>query len=338
MNVANLNLRWIGPSWHNCGPTGGQKGALAQDQAFQQALNQDYGQVFGENQQLMKGLTTNLNGIISAGPGQQGYSAPELATMNSQAINAAAAGNQKLQTEIGEQGAKGMSTPGVESGVEQAERAAAATGVDTALSNQEANITQQNYATGRQNYEAAVGQEEAAPGAFENPSTSLAGAVTGANQATGAQANQNAADSTGTELLGLGEGLASDAASAIGCVTPETVVSCPDGDSVARDLQVGDVVTGLLGNEAIKALELSVQPTVEITLADGKSVIVSMSHTFSTSSGGYTEAWEAQGKSLRTIDGNSDVVSVISRGDAPVIKIRLSGQHAYISNDIWSLE
>jgi len=208
-------LIFRGPTWKNCGPTSGQSNALAADQSFQAMLTKDYGTVFGENQNLMNNLTSNLGQIISAGPGQQGFSAPELASMNSQAINSAAAGNQKLQTAIGENAAgKGITggDPGVESGVVQAERAAAATGVDTALSNQQANITQQNYNTGRQNYWSAVGGQEAAPGAFENPSNQAANSVIGSNQETGTMANQTATSSVGNELLGLGEGLARNAA------------------------------------------------------------------------------------------------------------------------------
>jgi hypothetical protein len=215
MTVARLNLLYIGSVWKNCGPTGGQTDALKSDQAFQKMLSSDYQSTFQQNQALFNNLTSNLGSIISAGPGQQGFTAPELATMNSQAINASAAGNQKLQTAIGENGVRGEAgDPGVESGVEQAERAAAATQEDTTLNNTEANITQANYNTGRQNYWSAVQGQEAAPSAFENPTTQLAGQVNNANAGTGSQANQNAQDSTGNELLGLGEGLAADAATA----------------------------------------------------------------------------------------------------------------------------
>ena len=93
----------------------------------------------------------DLQGIINAGPSQQGIPT-ELAAQNSQAINAAAASNQKAQQEIGLNAAKGTANPGVESGVTQAERSSAATAVDTNLNNTEANITQKNYDIGRQNY------------------------------------------------------------------------------------------------------------------------------------------------------------------------------------------
>lgn len=210
-------FRFVGDIWKNCGDTAGQKSALQSDQAFSALMKSNYGTEFGENQALMKNLTTNLGGIINAGQGQQGETPTELAAQNSQAINAAAASNQKIQQEIGVNGAKsGSANPGVESGVEQAERANAATAVDTNLNNTEANITQHSYDVGRQNYWNAVGEQEKAPGAFENPTSEAAGQVTGANQVTDTQANANAASSTGTELLGLGEGLAADAATAYG--------------------------------------------------------------------------------------------------------------------------
>jgi len=215
--VYDLDLRWIGGSWFNCGPTSGQSQSLAADQAFQSTLNNSYATEFGENQALMKNLTTNLGQIVAAGPGQQGYTPTELAAQNSQAINAAAAGNQKLQTAIGENAAAhGGGAPGVESGVEQAEKAAAATTEDTQLANTEANITNANYATGRQNYWSAVQGQMQAPGAFEDPLSATAKNIVGANADTGEEANSVASSSLGNELLGLGEGLAGDVSTVAG--------------------------------------------------------------------------------------------------------------------------
>lgn len=164
----------------------------------------------------MQNLTGNLQGIINAGPSQQGESPTELAAQNSQAINAAAASNQKAQQEIGLNAAKGTANPGVESGITQAERSSAATAVDTNLNNTEANITQKSYDIGRQNYWSAVEGQEKAPAAFEDPANQAGQVATGANQVTDTQANANAADSTGNELLGLGEGLAADTATVAG--------------------------------------------------------------------------------------------------------------------------
>jgi hypothetical protein len=171
-----------------------------------------YSAQFSNNMTLMNNLTSNLGSIISGGPGQQGMSPTELASENSQAINQAAAANKNVQQAIGENAAKGTATPGIESGITQAERAAASTNIENQLGNTEAGITQKNYDIGRQNYWSGVGEQEKAPGAFEDPLSQTANAVTGANQATDTQANANAQSSTGTELLGLGTAFAGDAA------------------------------------------------------------------------------------------------------------------------------
>lgn len=208
--ISNLDFRFMGESWFNCGATGGQEAALQADQQFQNMVTSDYATTFAENQGLMNNLSANLNNVIGAGAGQQGFTAPELASMNAQNINAAAASNQKLQTSIGENAAgKSTATPGVESGVEQAEKAAAQTAVDTNMNTNAANITQANYATGRQNYWNAVGKQEELPGAFESPSASFANSANASNQNTAGQANQVAAANNSWE--GLATGLIGDA-------------------------------------------------------------------------------------------------------------------------------
>ena len=215
--VDNLYIfRYLGRIFTNCGgATGGQAASLGSDQAFQKTMLGDYNTEFGENQALMNNLTRNLQTTINAGVGQQGFAAPELASMNSQNINAAAASNAKLQTAIGENAAgKSTADPGVESGVLQAEKAAAATQVDTSMNNTAANITQANYNTGRQNYWSAVKGQEEAPSAFETPLSQTASAVNNSNSITGSQANAiQQADQEGIDsTLGLVTGLAGDAA------------------------------------------------------------------------------------------------------------------------------
>ena len=341
MNAAiyEVNFRYIGRSWFNCGPTAGQSGALTTDQNFSKTLGAAYNQVFSENQGLMQNLTGNLQGIINAGPSQQGFSPQELAAQNSQAINAAAASNQKVQQEIGVNAAKGTANPGVESGITQAERSSAATTVDTNLSNTAANITNADYTTGRQNYFSAVGAQEAAPGAFENPANQAGSVASGANQVTDTQANANAADSTGNELLGLGEGLAADAGTALGCVTPDTSIVMANGEEVrAGDLKIGDRVHGLTTEDKIVNLVLSLQPAVRITMLGGTEITVSESHTFALLDGGYVLAADSLGASLKVRDWASSVKSVEPVGKVAVIKICLTGSHAYVSNGIWSLE
>lgn len=207
----------IGPSWKNCGleASPGQESALAADRNFQNILNANYKTEFSQNQQLFNNLTTNLGQITNAGVSQQGFSAEELAAKNSENTNAAAAANQKLQTAIGENAAgKSNATPGVESGVVQAERAAAASQVEGVKNTNVANITQQNYDTGRQNYWTATENLERAPSAFEAPSISTANAINSAdaNVSNQANANQQANAAGISAYTGLAEGVAKSVA------------------------------------------------------------------------------------------------------------------------------
>jgi len=81
------------------------------------------------------------------------------------------------------------------------------------------------------------------------------------------------------------------------------------------------------------------QPSVKIVLEDGTTITVSESHTFMTAIGGYTFAQDALNKTLTGADGNVfSVVRTERVGIQPVIRIFLDGDHAYVSNGVWSLE
>lgn len=203
-----MNFRYVGVVFLNCDPSSGQKTALANDTAFGQTLRSSYGTDFADASSIFDSLHTQLDGITKAGESQQGESAAELATKNSQAINAAAGANKNIQAAIGQKAGMSGATPGVESGVTQAVRANAATQVENNLSNKEADITKENYDIGRENYEKAVGAEEALPGVFST-SNQAAGEAVGAAKVTDDQANANAAASS--SWMGLVGGLADSA-------------------------------------------------------------------------------------------------------------------------------
>lgn len=209
------HLIFKGPSWRNCGAGTGQEDNLKAEAAFQKTITGEYAQTFGQNEALFNNLNTNLSQITSAGLSQQGYTPAQLAAINAQNVNDAAASNQKLQTAIGENAAgKSNATPGIESGIEQAERAAAATQVENTKNTNAAKITQQNYETGRQNYWTATEASEKLPQAIEGATSDSAGEVTGANNAVGTQANANA--TANNAWLGIVGGVAGDAATAFG--------------------------------------------------------------------------------------------------------------------------
>lgn len=208
-------FKYVGRTYKNCDPSGAQQAILQQLQSWSKMLTNSYSSVFGDGSQMFQQLSQSLNGIISKGPDTMGYSPEELAAKNSQAINSAAASAKDVNQAIGTNAAKGGAVPGVESGVVQSERAQADTSVLNNLSNKEADITEKGYDVGRQEFNTAVQEKENSLGASFNPSTSMAGAVTGADSATAAQANANAAEST--SWMGLVGGMAD---AAVGGMSP----------------------------------------------------------------------------------------------------------------------
>lgn len=330
-------FQFTGDIWKNCGASGGQEAALTNDLNFNKMMMGNYSTVFSQNQGFLKSLMANLQPIVNAGAGQQGFTPTELAAKNSQNINAAAASNQKVQQSIGESAAASNATPGVESGITQSERAAAATAIDQNMNNQAANITQQNYDVGRQNFWDATNLTATAPAALENPGTSAASQVNNSDANTSEQANAN--ESANNSWQGLVTGLAGDAATAFACVSLLTSIMLSTGEYVyANELKIGNTLRGLGENVAIMDLIESIKDCVQLILENGLTIDVSTSHTFSMPAGGYTEAWEALGKSISTIHGESEVVSVQRSGSKPVIKICTDGSHSYVSNQIWSLQ
>ena len=191
----------------------GQKNALASDQAFGKEISQNYGTDFSEAQGIFNSLNGNMEAIVAKGPGQQGDTPEELAAKNSQVVENAAASNKNINASIRQKAAMSGAAPGVESGATEGAVAGSEAKVENNLSNQEAGITQENYATGRQNYDTAVSGEMKLPAATMDPVNQAAGEVNSANQTTGKQADANAESSN--SWMGLVGGLVGSAAKAI---------------------------------------------------------------------------------------------------------------------------
>lgn len=336
---------YVGKTYKNCDPSKSQKSALAADSSFRTTLQSSYGTDFSESQQLFNNLNANFESIVAKGPSQEGMSPQEKAAENSQALNSAAAANKNVQALIGQKASMSNATPGVESGVVQAERATAATNVENNLSNKQTDIVEKSFELGRENYNNAVKADLQLPGATMDPVNQAGGEVIGAEKVADDQANANAAAQS--SWMGIVGGLAGDAVgaagTAAGCVTPDTkiVLYSPKYYNFtvpAYGVKVGDILEGIQGPEKVIRLEESQQPCVHITLTDGKWISVSKSHTFALADGGYTEAWDAFGKKILTHNGHSVVERIESLPIQPVIKICLTGAHAYLSNGIWSLE
>ncbi len=234
MNI--ITYKYVSTVYKNCAPSAAQKNALATAQSWGDTLQGSYKTVFNAGSSLFNSIKGKLDSVLN---NPQGYSAADLAAMKSQSLNTAAADINKLNAYVGEKAAVGGSTPGIESGVNQAIRGAGAASILSAESNREANITEKSDELKQQNFENAIKGEEALPGAAFDPSSKMAGDVTNANIATANQANANA--QTSDQWIGVVGGLADTAVAGLtggkapsnpnpgGTAKPQSIAPTPEG-------------------------------------------------------------------------------------------------------------
>ncbi len=153
-----------------CGPSAAETSISGKQQAFDNTLQQSFNSRFGSQSDIMAGLNSALSPILEAGPGQQGFSPAELAARNTQAINTTAGNYRNAAQAVAGQlaGRGGGGSSGLVSGVDQQIKASLASQAAGNLSNQENQITAENYATGRQNFFNANAGLNALAG-LENP-------------------------------------------------------------------------------------------------------------------------------------------------------------------------
>jgi len=200
-----------------CGPSGAEKYSASQETSLAQMLQANFQTTFGEQQSVLKSLNNSLSPILAAGPNQQGFNAPELANLNTTAINASGAAARNAEQAAGNAlaGRGGGGSSGLESGVDQQIKAGIASTATGQLAAQQNQIQAANYATGRQNFFNAVNGENAIAGQY-NPS-SYGGEASNANQAAFTMADkiqQEAAQAQAEEISGI-TSLAMDAGGAI---------------------------------------------------------------------------------------------------------------------------
>jgi hypothetical protein len=201
-----INFKYVSPTYKNCAPSAAQQQALASDQSWQGTLRSSYGTEFGQDTAMYNSLNGQLSAIAAS---TSAYSAPVLASMNAQTLNTAAANAAKVNAALGREAAKGSVTPGVESGIVQAEKAGAETQIMGTMANEQAGITQENANLGIQERDKALtAQANLGKDVYAN-ANQAAGEETTAEQATSAQANTNAQESR--SWIGVVGGLANAA-------------------------------------------------------------------------------------------------------------------------------
>lgn len=180
-----------------CGPSKDEKNAFNTEKSVssQQAsnfktLSDQAASIFGSSSQIFKDLTSAFEPILSAGPGQNGYTASELANLKSQAITQTGMAYRNASQAAGERAAAagGGNTllPSGSTAQMQANIAQAGAGATAgALSN----INLQNSELGRQNWLQAAGVLGGAPGVF-NSATGAGGILQGSGSSAMQGANQ----------------------------------------------------------------------------------------------------------------------------------------------------
>lgn len=156
-----------------CGPSAAEKSQQAQTESLENTLTANYNSRFATQTDVLNNINSQLGQVVSAGPNQQGFSAPELAAYNTQAINAAGAANKNAQ-QAAALGPAAQSSSGLTSGIQSAIRSGISSSVANQLSGAQLGITAANYGQGRQNYQNALGGElSVAEGEAPNPNSAL---------------------------------------------------------------------------------------------------------------------------------------------------------------------
>ena len=154
-----------------CDASKQQQIAANQQQTLSNQMTAQMTQVFGNDSQVFNNLMSSYQGVVAAGPSQQGFSQSKLNAMDSSAItnNANQFKNVAGAVKSG-QAAQGGGNQVSEAGATVAQNTGVAEASAANTANSLNQITQANYAAGRQNYQYAAGQEQGLTGAFNNAS------------------------------------------------------------------------------------------------------------------------------------------------------------------------
>jgi hypothetical protein len=174
------------------GPSAAQKQDLSNMNSIgnntQQFFNSWLGNAnttFGQQQNILSGITSNLMPILQAGPSQKGFSPEEEAALNTQTINASGAGYAKEKAALGvQQGAEGGGNIYLPSGASRQQDAALASSSINNLNNQQLSNTLENYKQGNRNYTNALSglgstAQELNPNAYANTANTVGSSAFG---------------------------------------------------------------------------------------------------------------------------------------------------------------
>jgi hypothetical protein len=179
-----------------CGASSAQVGLQNSQIAFYNQLTSQYGTIFGESQDILKGLTAAFEPILAKGPNQEGFSPAEKQALESQATSGVGANYAKAQAALAtQQGAEGGGNSFLPAGAAEEQKAQLAGSAASLQSGEQLGIQQADYSQGLQNYQFASNElagvaSQLNPAGFANSATGAGGAAsTTANEVS--QANNS---------------------------------------------------------------------------------------------------------------------------------------------------
>jgi hypothetical protein len=181
----------------------------AQAASFSTQLQNNYTSILAQNQNAI----ANLNTKLQQGPSSSmGYNPAQLAAQNTQAINSTAAASRNASQAVGNKIAGQTNDSGLETGTQQALRAATASSGANALAGEQTGIVQKNADLQQENYWKQLAGQQTLVGDY-NPNSAQSGAISEGGQAFNDASQIEQQNAAGTsELVGGLVGLGTKAA------------------------------------------------------------------------------------------------------------------------------
>jgi hypothetical protein len=323
-----------------CGPSSALKAVNTQIQNLATTVGDEGQQIFGDASTVFNKITGALNGIISGGPGQNGWSASENAARTAATVQAGATEARNLK------GAAASSVAAIGGGntvapagstqqiVQNANIQAAS---DTAAGLNQNQIA--NAEAGRSEFNTAVQQEEGATQMF-NPATSANQVSVGANQSAFQSQSQMDTQSNWAmnDIMKLGVAGVQGLGTAMCPAEGSKYLMADYMELPVETLNVGDRILGIDGlPETILEIQSSLMPIVRVETEDGHVSRSSRVHAFALPHGGFVVATDSMSKTIRTSLGKSKVINIKFDGMARVFNVITDGSHTYRADGIWAL-
>ena len=321
-----------------CGASAQQTQIAAEQQANFNQMSNQAAAVFGDTSKVFSELQSSFAPILAAGPGQSGFTAPELANLQSQAVTAGGVATRNAQQAAGERAAAaGGGTTVLPSGAAMGQEANIAEAGAQATANQLSNINLENAQLGQQNWMNAAGILGGAANTF-NASTGAGSAATGSGSAAMSGANDvhQANGQLTQDILGVAESGAGVAGSIL-CPAEGSLYLMADGsEKPVENLEVGELIAGDDGASEITEIHSEILPVIQVCTENGFITRNSITHCFKLSAGGFTLAIQSLGKTVATASGSSIVTKIELAGTARVFSIVTTGNHTYRASGVWA--